>query len=65
VTVADVLMTIPGHNVSVCANRRAGLWTAIDLRPFYAMSPDLAIALPSGVARATVTLTYPESYKLR
>ena len=37
----------------------------IDLRPFYAMSPDLAIALNPGVARATVTVTYPESYRFR
>lgn len=37
----------------------------IDLRPFYAMSPDLAIAIPPGVARATVTITYPESFRLR
>jgi tetratricopeptide (TPR) repeat protein len=36
----------------------------IDLRPFYAMSPDLAIAVPPGVARATVTVSYPESFKL-
>ncbi|HSP17618.1 MAG TPA: hypothetical protein VLV78_22930 [Thermoanaerobaculia bacterium] len=36
----------------------------IDLRPFYAMSPDLAIAVPPGVARATVTVTYPDSFKL-
>ncbi|HEY3053817.1 MAG TPA: tetratricopeptide repeat protein [Thermoanaerobaculia bacterium] len=41
------------------------LSNAIDLRPFYAMSPDLAISLPAGVARATVTVTYPDSYKLR
>ena len=37
----------------------------IDLRPFYTMSPDLTMTLPSGVSRATVTLTYPDSYKLR
>ncbi len=36
----------------------------IDLRPFYAMSPDLAIAIPPGVARASVTVTYPDSFKL-
>jgi hypothetical protein len=37
----------------------------IDLRPFYAMSPDLAIALPPGVVRATVTVSYPDSFKVR
>jgi Flp pilus assembly protein TadD len=31
----------------------------IDLRPFYALSPNLAIALQNGVARAVVTFTYP------
>jgi hypothetical protein len=31
----------------------------IDLRPFYALIPDLAMTIPPGVARATVTLTYP------
>ncbi len=36
----------------------------IDLRPFYVMSPNLAIALPLGVTRATVTFTYPESFRL-
>jgi hypothetical protein len=34
----------------------------IDLRPFYAMSPNLAMTLPNGVTRAVVTFTYPESY---
>lgn len=37
----------------------------IDLRPFYVMSPNLAMQLPYGVAKATVTFTYPESFKLR
>ncbi len=37
----------------------------IDLRPFYAMSPNLAMQLPYGVTRAAVTFTYPESYKVR
>jgi tetratricopeptide (TPR) repeat protein len=31
----------------------------IDLRPFYAMSPNLAVALPRGVVRAVVSFTYP------
>lgn len=30
----------------------------IDLRPFYTMSPNLGIALPNGVTKATVTVTY-------
>jgi tetratricopeptide (TPR) repeat protein len=32
----------------------------IDLRPFYAMSPNLAMQIPFGVVRASVTFTYPE-----
>ena len=35
----------------------------IDLRPFYVMSPNLAIALQNGVTRAVVSFTYPDSYK--
>lgn len=31
----------------------------IDLRPFYTMSPNLAIALQNGVTKAVVTFTYP------
>jgi tetratricopeptide (TPR) repeat protein len=38
------------------------LGNAIDLRPFYAMSPNLAIALQNGITRAVVTFTYPEGY---
>ena len=38
------------------------LGNPIDLRPFYAISPNLAISLPPGVVRATVTFTYPESF---
>jgi tetratricopeptide (TPR) repeat protein len=34
----------------------------IDLRPFYVMSPNLAIALQNGVTRAVVSFTYPDSY---
>ncbi len=37
----------------------------IDLRPFYTMSPNLAIALPPGVTRANVSFTYPESFAVR
>lgn len=37
----------------------------IDLRPFYTMSPNLAIALPLGVTRANVSFTYPESFAVR
>lgn len=36
----------------------------VDLRPFYVMSPNLAIALQNGVTRAVVTFTYPDSYVL-
>jgi hypothetical protein len=38
---------------------------AIDLRPFYALSPNLAIQLPFGVTKASVTLTYPDGFKVR
>jgi Flp pilus assembly protein TadD len=38
------------------------LGNPIDLRPFYAMSPNLSIALPNGVTKAVVTFTYPEGY---
>jgi tetratricopeptide (TPR) repeat protein len=31
----------------------------IDLRPFYAMSPNLSMLLPFGVTKASVTFTYP------
>ena len=41
------------------------LGNAIDLRPFYAMSPNLAIVLPPGVVRTSVSFTYPDSYKIR
>ncbi len=37
----------------------------IDLRPFYAFTPNLAVALTNGVTRATVSFTYPDSYKVR
>ena len=35
----------------------------IDLRPFYAISPNLNLVLPNGVTRATVTLAYPSTFK--
>ena len=35
----------------------------IDLRPFYALTPNLAIALQNGVTRATVSFTYPAAYR--
>lgn len=35
----------------------------IDLRPFYAISPNVAFALPPGVTRATVTMAYPPGFK--
>ena len=41
------------------------LGNPIDLRPFYAFSPNMSVALPSGVTRATVSFTYPDSYKVR
>jgi len=37
----------------------------IDLRPFYAFTPNTALAFPSGVTRATVSFTYPDTYKVR
>jgi len=38
---------------------------AIDLRPFYAMSPNVSMLLPYGVTKATVSFTYPDAYKVR
>ena len=44
----------------VCAVQGATLLTnPIDLRPFYPLSPNLAVQLPTGVTRALVTFTYP------
>jgi len=44
----------------VCASAGATLLSnPIDLRPFYAMSPNLAIQLPNGVTKAVVTFAYP------
>lgn len=36
----------------------------IDLRPFYALSPNLGITLQNGVTRATVSFTYPAAYRV-
>ncbi|HEX8170132.1 MAG TPA: hypothetical protein VF824_06300 [Thermoanaerobaculia bacterium] len=41
----------------------AVLANLIDLRPFYALSPSLAIALPNGVTKAVTTFTYPAGYR--
>ncbi len=41
------------------------LGNPIDLRPFYALSPNLAIALGYGVSRGSVTFTYPDSFTVR
>jgi tetratricopeptide (TPR) repeat protein len=41
------------------------LGNPIDLRPFYLLSPSTAFVVPYGVARASVTFTYPESFRLR
>jgi tetratricopeptide (TPR) repeat protein len=47
----------------LCASAGATLLgNPIDLRPLYAMSPNLAIALQNGVTKAVVTFTYPDSY---
>ena len=47
----------------LCASSGSiNLANAIDLRPFYAMSPNLAIALQNGITKAVVTFTYPEGY---
>lgn len=47
----------------VCATSGSlTLANPIDLRPFYAMSPNLAMALQNGVMKAVVTFTYPEGY---
>lgn len=35
----------------------------IDLRPFYTVSPNVAMALPFGVNRVTVAFTYPDGYR--
>lgn len=40
------------------------LGNAIDLRPLYVFSPNLAIALQNGINKAVVTFTYPDSYSI-
>jgi hypothetical protein len=48
------------RNGDLCASAGAQtLANQIDLRPFYLMSPNLAIALERGITRAVVTFTYP------
>src|SRR5207245_5833743 len=50
----------------LCAtNGNLILGNPIDLRPFYALSPNVAMMIPFGVAKASVTFTYPESFKVR
>lgn len=39
------------------------LGNAVDLRPFYLMSPSSAMQLPFGVTKATVSFTYPDAYR--
>jgi tetratricopeptide (TPR) repeat protein len=41
------------------------LGNPIDLRPFYAMAPSINWTMPYGVMRATVTFTYPDSYRVK
>lgn len=41
------------------------LGNQLDLRPFYAMSPNLAVQLPYGVTKAVVTFTYPDAYRVK
>jgi Flp pilus assembly protein TadD len=58
----------PLENVSrmgdLCASSGSLLLTnLIDLRPFYTLSPNLAVPLQNGVTRATVSFTYPSGYK--
>ena len=50
----------------VCAtNGTLLLGNPIDLRPFYAISPNVAMVIPFGVTQETVSFTYPDSYKAR
>jgi hypothetical protein len=50
----------------LCATAGSSLLSnPIDLRPFYAISPNLAMTLPAGVVRATVSFTYPDSFSVR
>ena len=41
------------------------LGNQIDLRPFYTLSPNLAMVLPFGVVRSSTAFTYPDSFKIR
>ncbi|HEU4888961.1 MAG TPA: tetratricopeptide repeat protein [Thermoanaerobaculia bacterium] len=41
------------------------LGNAVDLRPFYTMSPNLGIALQNGITKAVVTFTYPDGYTVK
>jgi tetratricopeptide (TPR) repeat protein len=41
------------------------LGNPVDLRPFYALTPNLAIVLGNGVTRASVSFTYPDSYRVK
>jgi tetratricopeptide (TPR) repeat protein len=50
-----------GDLCGIAAGRQ--LSNAIDLRPFYPLSPNFALTLPDGVVRATVTHTYPPGYR--
>lgn len=50
----------------LCASQgNLNLANAIDLRPFYAMSPNLTMALQNGITKAVVTFTYPEGYEVK
>jgi len=40
------------------------LGNMVDLRALYTLSPNLAIALPFGVTKVSVNMTYPESFKI-
>ena len=42
------------------SNGAMNLSNPVDLRPFYTMSPNLAMALQNGVTKALVTFTYPQ-----
>lgn len=41
------------------------LGNPVDLRPFYAITPNLSMPIGYGVSRASVTFTYPDSFKVR
>jgi Tetratricopeptide repeat. len=40
------------------------LGNPIDLRPLYTLSPNLAIQLPNGVNKVTVSFTYPDTFAI-